>query len=214
MAFREFTDSKGVVWRAWDVSTEQLHPVTRGEDYMGNLSDGWLAFESESERRRMPAPYPGDWTDLSIPALEALCRSAPLANARRARTPSGENAAFVAAAADQAALAEAQRTFTSPRGRTWTVRPHECLRPDGERQVVLRFTADDIVVDLPKWSQGWREASVEQYALMLLDAEPPRRPGTGRTPQRRRDDRPPEESTRAAGGDVTPDERAARTGDR
>src|SRR4051812_28636380 len=69
MAFREFTDSRGVTWRAWDVTTEQLHPATRGEDFMGNLSDGWLAFESTGERRRMPAPYPSGWTDLSIPAL-------------------------------------------------------------------------------------------------------------------------------------------------
>lgn len=191
MAFREFTDSRGVVWRAWDVTTEQLHPVTRGEDYMGNLSDGWLAFESAGERRRMPAPYPRDWTDLSIPALEALCRSAPVVSGRKVRsTPSGEHAAFAAEVADRAAIAEAQRTFTSPRGRTWTVRLHECLRPDGERQVVLRFTADDIVVDLPRWPEGWREASMQDYALMLLDADPPRRPGKGRTPQRRRDDRP------------------------
>lgn len=200
MAFREFTDSRGVVWRAWDVTTEQLHPVTRGEDYMGNLSDGWLAFESAGERRRMPAPYPSDWTDLSIPALEALCRSAPLVGARRTKTPTSEHRAYVAEAVDQAAIAEAQRTFTSPRGRTWTVRPHECMRADGDRQVVLRFTADDIVVDLPRVPHNWREASMADYALMLLDADPPRRPGRGRLPQRRREDRPEDDA---------PDARAA-----
>ena len=43
MAFREFTDSKGVVWRAWDVSTEVLHPVPRGEDFMGDLRDGVIS---------------------------------------------------------------------------------------------------------------------------------------------------------------------------
>ena len=207
MGFREFTDSRGVIWRAWDVSIEQLHPVTRGEDYMGNLSDGWLAFESEGERRRMPAPYPRDWTDLSLPALEELCRSAPVVSGRKARsTPSGEHVAFALEAADRAAIAEAQRTFASPRGRTWTVRPHECLRPDGERQVVLRFTADDIVVDLPQWPETWRDATMEQFALMLLDADPPRRPGKGKVPQRRRDDRPSEDApvfkTRALEDDV------------
>jgi len=190
MAFREFTDSKGIIWRVWDVTSEVLHPVTRGEDYMGDLRDGWLAFESPAERRRMAPPYPSDWMNLSLPALEALCHSAPLVGSRRTRTPSSEHRAFVAAAADQAALAEAQRTFTSPRGRTWTVRPHECLKPGGERQVVLRFTADDMVVDLSKWPADWRDASVEQYGLMLLDADPPRRPGKGKVPQRRRDDRP------------------------
>ena len=211
MAFREFTDSRGVVWRVWDVTTEQLHPATRGEDYMGYLSDGWLAFESAGERRRMPPPYPRDWTELSIPALEALCRSAPVVSGRKVRsTPSGEHAAYTAAAVDQAAIAEAQRTFTSPRGRTWTVRPHECQRPDGQRQVVLRFTADDIVVDLPRWPESWRDATMEQFALMLLDAEPPRRPGKGRTPQRRRDDRPSDEQAGAGNGAGTPDARADR----
>lgn len=197
MAFREFTDSRGVVWRAWDVTTEQLHPVTRGEDYMGNLSDGWLAFESAGERRRMPAPYPSDWTELSIPALETLCRSAPLVGARKTRTPSSEHRAFVVESADKAAIAEAQRTFTSPRGRMWTVRLHECMRPEGGRQVVLRFTTDDIVVDLPTWPDSWREASMEEFALMLLDANPPRRPGKGALPQRRREDRPPEDAAHA-----------------
>jgi hypothetical protein len=203
MAFREFTDSKGVVWRAWDVTTEQLHPVTRGEDYMGNLSDGWLAFESTGERRRMPAPYPADWTELSIPALEALCRSAPLVSSRstKARTPSSEHRAFTAAAVDEAALAEAQRTFTSPRGRTWTVRLHECMRPDGEPQAVLRFTAGDIVVDLSQWPEQWREATVGEYGLMLLDADLPRQPGKGRSPQRRRDDRPADDAGSIARGE-------------
>src|SRR5688572_14320115 len=151
MAFREFTDSRGVVWRAWDVTTEQLHPATRGEDFMGNLQDGWLAFESAGERRRMAAPYPGDWTELSIPALEGLCRSAPLVSGRKPRTQSGENRAFLADEADKAAIADGERAFTSPLGRQWTVRLHECLRPDGQTQTVLRFTADDIVVDLRRW---------------------------------------------------------------
>lgn len=213
MAFREFTDSKGVVWRAWDVSTEVLHPVTRGEDFMGDLRDGWLAFECATERRRMAAPYPSDWTDLSLPALEALCRSAPLAAGRsKSRTPSGEHQAFAAAAADQAAIDEAQRTFTSPRGRLWTVREHECQRPDGERQVVLRFTTADIVVDLPRWPESWREASVAEFALMMLDADPPRRPGKGQMPQRRREDRPREEGPRVAGGMAATQRDGKRTG--
>jgi hypothetical protein len=160
---------------------------------MGNLLDGWLAFESEGERRRMAAPYPADWTELSIPALEGLCRSAPLVSGRKPRTQSGENRAFLADEADKAAIADGARTFTSPLGRQWTVRLHECLRPDGQPQIVLRFTADDIVVDLRRWPAQWRTASMEEYALMLLDADPPRRPDKGRSPQRRREDRPVEE---------------------
>ena len=189
MAFREFTDSTGVVWRVWDVTTDQLHPATRAEDFMAELQDGWLAFESATEKRRISAPYPTDWTQLSIPALEALCHSAPVVSGRKPKTDSGERRAIVAAAADQAVIAEAERTFTSPHGRRWTVRLHECLDRDGQREVVLRFTADDIVVDLPNWPRHWRTASLEEYALMLLDANPPRRQGPGEGPKRRQEDR-------------------------
>lgn len=190
MAFREFTDSQGVVWRAWDVTTADLHPVTRGEDFMGDLQDGWLAFESNSEKRRLAAPYPANWTELPLPELEAICRSAPLASAaRKPRTESGEHRAYAVAEADRAVISSAERVFTSPRGREWTVRLHECLTPDGGREIVLRFTADDIVVDLPDWPRNWRELVAEQYALLLLDAKPPRRPGPGeKAPQRRRED--------------------------
>ena len=197
MAFREFTDSQGVVWRAWDVTTADLHPVTRGEDYMGELQDGWLAFESATEKRRMAAPYPTDWTELPIRDLEALCRSAPLANPRKPRTMSGEHRAFVVAEADKAVISGAERVFSSPRGRRWTVRLHECEAPDGGREVVLRFTADDVVVDLPRWPENWRSATLEQYGLMLLDANPPRRPGPGEVPQRRREDRPSDDASSA-----------------
>ena len=190
MAFREFTDSTGVVWRAWDVTIEQLHPVTRGEDFMGDLQDGWLAFESAHEKRRMAAPYPSDWTELSIPELEALCRRAPLNVTHKPRTTSGEHRAYAAAQADRAVVEEAARTFASPRGREWTVRQHERLGAGGSREVVLRFTSGDATVDLARWPENWRTASLEDYALMLLDAEPPRRPDRGTMPQRRREDRP------------------------
>ena len=196
MAFREFTDSTGVVWRVWDVSTEQLHPITRGEDFMKDMQEGWLAFESASQRRRMPAPYPRDWTELSLPDLEALCRQAPVVSGRKPRTLSGEHRAFVAAEADKVAIATGERMFASPRGRQWAVRLHECLDERGERQVVLRFTADDVVVDLPDWPDDWQRATPEQYAMMLLDADPPRRPQQGQGPRRRQDDRPAADASR------------------
>jgi len=55
---------------------------------------------------------------------------------------------------------------------------------------VLRFTADDIVVDVRNWPESWRTATPEEYGLLLLDSNPPRRPNPGEAPQRRRDDRP------------------------
>ncbi|MFL5605946.1 MAG: hypothetical protein ACJ8AD_05835 [Gemmatimonadaceae bacterium] len=194
MAVREFTDRRGVDWRVWDVTPTHMHPITRGEDYMANLQDGWLVFESGSEKRRLAAPYPAEWISLGIPQLEELCRRASLVIRRRPRTPSGQRRAISAAEIETEAIKEAgsRVTFMSPGGREWTVRVHECLDKAGNPEMVLRFTAGDIVVELPKWPEDWRTATVKEFAMMLLDANPPRRRAKGEGPQRRRDDRPVE----------------------
>lgn len=190
MAVREFTDSKGIEWRAWDVTPEHMHPATRTEDFMSNLQDGWLAFESATGKRRLSAPYPADWTTYRIPDLEALCARAKPATRRAALTDTGKQRALAASATEQQAMrsANAERTFRSPRGREWTVRVHECLDRDGADEMVLRFTTDDIIVELKNWPADWQSASVEDFALMLLDADPPRRRKKGDGPQRRYDD--------------------------
>lgn len=189
MASREFTDSKGVVWRVWDVRPTHLHPATRGEDYMENFADGWLAFDSEFGKRRLPAPYPVRWHEYDLRALEALLRAASAVVPRRTSTPSGEQAAYTERSAEEAARADSERVFTSPRGRQWCVRLHECHKSGGGASTVLRFTAGDIVVDLDEWPPDWKSLTREQYALLLLDAAPPRRLGRGERPQRRREDR-------------------------
>lgn len=190
MAVREFTDSKGVEWRVWDVRPEHMHPATRTEDFLSNLQDGWLAFESASEKRRLEAPYPGDWTSCRIPELEALCRRAKAVIRRAPQSDTGKQRAMVVSESEQVAMrsANAQRTFRSPGGREWTVRVHECLDRAGDEQMVLRFTADDIIVELPHWPANWQSASMEEFAIMLLDANPPRRRKRGEGPQRRYDD--------------------------
>jgi hypothetical protein len=191
MAVREFTDSRGVDWRAWDVTPSHMHPVTRGEDYMANLQDGWLVFESGREKRRLEAPYPGNWNVLPIPELEELCRRASPVRRIREKTNSGQRRAISAQEIEKVAIEQegGRVTFRSPAGREWTVRIHECLDRGGEPEMVLRFTADDIVVELPTWPENWRDASVEEFALLMLDANPPRRLPKGKGPQRRRDDR-------------------------
>lgn len=57
---------------------------------------------------------------------------------------------------------------------------------------MLRFTAGDRVVDLKEWPENWKDLSSVDYAMLLLDAEPPRRKGKGELPQRRLEDRPEE----------------------
>ena len=70
------------------------------------------------------------------------------------------------------------------------MRLHECPRAGGGSTTVLRFVAGDAVVDLADFPDDWRSLDRDQYALLLLDAVPPRRPGRGVRPQRRREDRP------------------------
>ena len=190
MAVREFTDSRGVDWRAWDVTPTHMHPVTRGEDYMANLQDGWLVFESGREKRRLEAPYPADWITCRIPELEALCHRAKPVVRRSVQSETGKHRAMIATASEQQAIrsANAERTFRSPRGREWTVRVHECLDRDGEDEMVLRFTTGDIIVELKNWPADWQSASMEDFALMMLDANPPRRRKHAIGPQRRYDD--------------------------
>ena len=190
MAVREFTDSRGVEWRVWDVTPAHMHPVTRGEDYMADLQDGWLAFEGGREKRRLEAPYPANWTSAPLRELEALCRRASVVIRRRARSPSGERKAMDAAQIEHHAIQEAgaSRTFHSPRGREWTVHVHECMDAQQRQEMVLRFSSGDVIAELSEWPEEWRDFTVDQYALLLLDASPPRRRKPGEGPQRRHED--------------------------
>ena len=192
MAVREFTDSTNVEWRVWDVAPQHLHPITRAEDYLGNLQDGWLVFESESEKRRLEAPYPTDWTSYTLDRLEELSRRAtPVVRRSAHSSDTAQQRAADVTKIEHAARdhAHAQITFRSPGGREWTVRVHECTDRAGTEQMVLRFTAEDIVVELATWPRDWQSATMEEFGVMLLDANPPRRRPKGEGPQRRRDDR-------------------------
>jgi hypothetical protein len=191
MAVREFTDSRGVDWRVWDVTPVHMHPVTRGEDYMKNLQDGWLAFESGREKRRLEAPYPENWIKLPIPEIEELCRRASLVVRRRATSNSGQRRAISAAEIEQVAARDEGSAviFHSPLDREWTVNVHDSLDENGNSHVVLRFTSGDVIAELPDFPADWRTATVKDFAVMMLDADPPlqRRKGVG--PQRRKEDR-------------------------
>lgn len=192
MASREFTDSKGVVWRVWDVTSAHLHPITRSEEYMEPYAGGWLAFESKFEKRRLVAPYWGRWHEYDLKQLEALLDAASPVRKKRNQTPSGERLALIERDVDAEERAAHERTFESPQGRRWTVRLHENPTADGA-EVVLRFTSGDSVVDVRDYPRDWKDLSRDEFALLLLDAAPPRRMIPGEQPQRRQDDRPDDE---------------------
>jgi hypothetical protein len=122
-----------------------MHPLTRDEEYLEEMHDGWLVFESKREKRRLNAPYPHDWEDFNIHQLEDLCAKASPVLRRRAKTPSGVYRAIKAAEIEREAVSESdsRRSFRSPAGREWTVRIHECLDREQATRKVLRFTAGD-----------------------------------------------------------------------
>ncbi len=85
-AVREFLDQRGVTWRVWAVTQEQIHPERLIADQMGEYRQGWLAFEcpENSERRRLPN-YPPNWRRLSNLDLEGLLERAEPVRRRRSQ---------------------------------------------------------------------------------------------------------------------------------
>lgn len=99
MALREFTDSSGTAWTAWDVpphrtytsaraGVERRKTVTPGwmperrstRDRRMRLTHpelvgGWICFAARDEKRRL-CPPPPDWDACSDDELEALCAQA------------------------------------------------------------------------------------------------------------------------------------------
>lgn len=190
MSAREFTDSKGMVWRVWDVKPTHLHPVTKSEEYMEPWAGGWLTFESEHEKRRLVQPYPARWADYDLPQLEMLCRAAEPVGAKRKETESGQHLAITEDAAKEAEAADVERSFTSRRGQKWVARLHERPGDNGALEAVLRFTSGDCVLDLTDWPSDWRDLDAEGFAALVLDAQPPRALSDNGGPRRRREDRP------------------------
>jgi hypothetical protein len=101
MTSREFTDDRGEVWQVWAIHPEGLErriaedPVppppierrtrreTRVKVTNPLMTDGWLAFESRTERRRL-APVPDAWEALDDAALrELLGRAVATGNTQR-----------------------------------------------------------------------------------------------------------------------------------
>lgn len=79
---REFRDRHGAEWRAWAVTPGQAS--TSSTRNLGELSKGWLAFESltGSGKRRL-VDFPADWMMLSDEDLERLLEKAVEAPARK-----------------------------------------------------------------------------------------------------------------------------------
>lgn len=79
MPLRDFRDSQGTQWTVWSVAPSfTLLPSVAGAEGQP-LDQGWLCFESDTEKRRL-APVPEQWEKLDAGALgELLARAHPVA---------------------------------------------------------------------------------------------------------------------------------------
>jgi hypothetical protein len=75
---REFSDEQGVVWRVWQTVPSNAKTVAV------DLRDGWLCFDSGSERRRF-GPIPREWEEVTDERLRLALRGA----VRSRTTPTG-----------------------------------------------------------------------------------------------------------------------------
>ena len=89
MGLREFRDSKGVLWKVWNVTPDSLDKRTTAEDYMREWQDGWLCFECADQRRRL-ATYPPAWEDIPDKELEQLLDRSQPVRRRKSGEVSGE----------------------------------------------------------------------------------------------------------------------------
>ena len=83
MAHRQFKDNNDREWEVWDVRPASVADMLRTErskqpgsqhrDFVlpSELRDGWLAFQSKGETRRL-VPIPNNWEGLSDAELEQL----------------------------------------------------------------------------------------------------------------------------------------------
>jgi hypothetical protein len=214
MAVREFTDSAGREWRAWDVTPDDLSPRTKDEDYLAQLyHTGWIVFETQTgdDKRRL-YPIPRSWSELPDAELAVLLEKAEVVPKRKLRSEKSALGADAAEAVERAAefsqqaveepdrarrLAKeetpdvtdltALRTFRYPGGRIWVASVVETV---GAAAPVLRFTAGARNIDLTNWPKDWVDYSDEQLVQLLRKASP--RTDGGRPapngPRRRWDD--------------------------
>lgn len=74
MAARSFSDPDGRVWQAWhvDPSDHVDWPERARRHLPANMAEGWLCFESGTEKRRL-RPVPAGWASGSEDDLWSYC---------------------------------------------------------------------------------------------------------------------------------------------
>ena len=160
MPVREFVDSTGTKWRAWEVTPDAIYPPTRGEDYLADCYQlGWVVLETATgDRRLRVCPIPQDWQRLTSDALEALLPHAEVLPAR------------IASARGSMSDVAVVRSFRYPGGRAWTASLTQHPTSPGTR--VLRFSGGARVIDLEDWPDDWADQPDEMLIALLRRAAP------------------------------------------
>ena len=178
MALRDFADGAGRQWRVWDVTAEAIHPATRGEDYMRDYLEGWLAFESADGLAKCRlTPIPHNWASASVPDLEQWLRDAQSVRGERSSGAHGRASAEVASHPHLSVDMRAPvRTFRFPGGRFWTVTECAATALAGPNEVaphrVLRFMSGARALDVSSWPGDWASLPDEELAELLAGSFP------------------------------------------
>jgi hypothetical protein len=86
MAVRDIVDEDGTPWKVWAVTGSAIHPKTAAEDFLGEYAEGWLCFESPTQRRRL-ARFPQDWDRMADKDLLRLAKAAEVVQPRKHTPP-------------------------------------------------------------------------------------------------------------------------------
>jgi len=82
MKERRFCDTDGVEWRVHVVvHAPKMGPLYPPQSAQFRPASAWLAFDSETERRRL-SPVPNGWQEADAHQLQTLLRSAALITRR------------------------------------------------------------------------------------------------------------------------------------
>ena len=178
MALRDFTDRAGRGWRVWDVTADAIHPATRGEDYMRDYIDGWLAFESmDGLAKCRLTPIPPGWATAPVSQLEQWLHQAETVRGERSSGAYGRSSAEVASNPRiPADSRQPVRTFRFPGGRFWTVTECPASATTGPDEAVphrvLRFMSGSRALDLASWPEDWASRSDADLADLLTASFP------------------------------------------
>jgi hypothetical protein len=191
VAVREFSDTSGTSWRAWNITPESSPPTREARTAYTDLHDtGWIVFETPDgrEKRRL-CPYPDQWATMSdAELLQLLVQASAVRRSRLALGHETPDAAIqkggpaeteLSTSEDRSALGSGgsattsaavtvdfrtARSFRYPGGRLWTVRVAR-IGDDGAQ--VLRFTAGLRTLDLTDWPRDWATFETDELVALL-----------------------------------------------